>query len=83
MAARMEILKATIHEFVKDDCPRMAAALSYYTMFSLPGLLILVLLMAGLIADPERLQDQIVGQVGTVAGAGAACLLYTSDAADE
>lgn len=64
----MGILKATIAEFVRDDCPRMAAALSYYTVFSLPGVLLLVLVAAGLFADPEALRGRLLGQVRTLVG---------------
>ena len=68
----MGILKATLKEFVSDDCPRMAAALSYYTMFSLPGLLILVMLMAGLFADPEDLRGRILEQIQVLIGTAGA-----------
>lgn len=68
----MNILKATIEEFFKDDCPRMAAALSYYTVFSLPALLILVIMIAGQFADPEALRAQILQQLQVLIGQGAA-----------
>ena len=64
----MAILKATLAQFTKDDCPRMAAALSYYTIFSLPGLLILVMLAARPFADPEALRGRLLGQVRTLVG---------------
>ncbi|MEJ2504557.1 MAG: YihY/virulence factor BrkB family protein [Gemmatimonadota bacterium] len=38
-----ELSKATFRNFMRDECPRMAAALSYYTVISLPALLGLVL----------------------------------------
>lgn len=68
----MGILKATIREFMRDDCPRMAAALSYYTVFSLPALLLIVLLVAGLFADPERLQGEILFRLNALIGPSAA-----------
>jgi len=68
----MGILKDTIREFLKDDCPRMAAALSYYTMFSMPALLILVMLIAGVFADPDALQGRIMEQMEALIGRGAA-----------
>lgn len=64
----MQILKSTLGGFLKDECPRLAAALSYYTMFSLPGLLILVMLLAGLFADPEDLRGRLLQQVRTLVG---------------
>lgn len=68
----MKILKTTIAEFLKDECPRMAAALSYYTVFSLPALLLLVLLVAGIFEDPERLRGQISEQTEMLIGPDAA-----------
>lgn len=71
-AERMGILKQTIGEFLRDDCPRMAAAISYYTVFSLPGLLLFVMLVAGFFADPEALRTRILEPVGVLVGADAA-----------
>lgn len=68
----MKILKSTVKEFLKDDCPRMAAALSYYTVFSLPALLILVMLIAGVFADPTDLQGRILSEMRTAIGPAAA-----------
>lgn len=68
----MQILKDTVSEFMADDCPRMAAALSYYTIFALPGLLILVMMVAGLFADPADLRGQVVHQIQTLMGPSAA-----------
>jgi membrane protein len=68
----MEILKATVHEFLDDDCPRMAAALSYYTVFSLPAVLIVVLVVAGLFADPTDITGQLLGEMRRLIGPDAA-----------
>ncbi len=68
----MRILKSTVEEFLDDDCPRMAAAMSYYTVFSLPALLIVVLLIAGVFADPADIQGRLLRQMQAVIGPGAA-----------
>ncbi|HUG39197.1 MAG TPA: YihY/virulence factor BrkB family protein [Longimicrobiales bacterium] len=65
----MRILEETAREFLRDDCPRMAAALSYYTMFSLPGLLLLIMLFAGLFADPEEIRSRILEPIRVLIGA--------------
>ena len=51
LAARdgLQLVKRSGKEFFKGDGPRHAAALSYYTVFSLGPLLALVLLRAGVI----------------------------------
>lgn len=50
----------------------MAAALSYYTFFSLPPLLILLLLLAGTLADPDDVQGAILQQIRNLVGPGGA-----------
>lgn len=62
------LLKRTASEFVNDECPRMAAALSYYTVFSLPALLVLILLVAGAVWDPEDVRGQLAAQIDAVMG---------------
>jgi len=49
----------------------MAAALSYYTVFSLPPLLLLVLMVLGLVVDPSEVQGRISSEVAATLGAGA------------
>ena len=66
------LMKHTAVDFWNDDCPRMAAALSYYTVFSLPGLLILLVTIAGFIWDPNDVRGAIEGQMRTLVGPDAA-----------
>jgi membrane protein len=48
------IAKKTLREFTKDQCPDLAAALTYYAVLSLfPAMLALVSLL-GLFGDPEK-----------------------------
>jgi membrane protein len=62
------MLKRTGKEFIADDCPRMAAALSYYTVFALPPLLILILTVVGIVFDPAQVQEAMRGQIGDMVG---------------
>lgn len=61
-------LKRSAKDFWADHCPRMAAALSYYTIFSLPPLLILLIMVAGLAMNPEEVQSAIEAQIGGLIG---------------
>ncbi len=61
-------LKRSALDFWKDDCPRKSAAMSYYTVFSLPPLLILIITIAGLALDPEEVQTAIEAQMGSLIG---------------
>jgi membrane protein len=65
------ILRQTLTEFSQDECPRLAAALAYYAVFSLPALLALIVAIAGLFADKEQVtgrltsyMEQTMGQTG-------------------
>lgn len=71
------ILKATFREFLDDDAPRLAAALSYYTIFSLPPLLILVIMVAGFFFDPQDIQGRVVQEIGAAMGEEGAAQVRT------
>ena len=58
------LLKQTFKDFSDDECPMRAAALSYYTAFSLPALLVLVVLIAGAFLDPEQVQRALTSETG-------------------
>lgn len=64
----MEIVKQTFRDFLDDHCTRLAAALSYYTIFSLPPLLILLMLILGAVLDPQDVERLVEGQVGSLMG---------------
>ena len=66
------LLWGTIMAFFSDDCSSMAAALSFYTFFSLPALMTLLLTLVGRVADPEQLQKAIIGEVGGLIGTSGA-----------
>jgi len=58
----------TLSEFVSDGCGSMAAALSYYTIFSLPPLLVLLMLIVGTFTEPVTLHDLLSSQIGALLG---------------
>jgi membrane protein len=67
------ILKRAFKDFSQDECPRMAAAISYYTLFSMPPLLVLILMLTGVFVDSslveQRIQTEMAGVLGS-SGAG-------------
>jgi membrane protein len=62
------LLKTSVREFIDDDCPTMAAALSYYTVFSLPPLLVLILLLVGAVMDPQDVQGSLETNLQSLMG---------------
>src|SRR5262245_46002252 len=63
------ILYETVSEFVAERAPRMAAALAFYTMFSLAPLLIFAVALTGLVFGQDAAEGKIVGQLQGVVGA--------------
>lgn len=63
------LMWAALYKFFSDNCSTMAAALSFYTFFSLPALLTLLLTLVGRVMDPTQVQEAIIAQVGGLIGA--------------
>jgi len=69
------LLKDTYDEWNEDKAPRLAAALSYYTLFSLAPLLVIAIAVAGLVFGQEAVQGELFGQIrGFVGDIGAAAI---------
>jgi membrane protein len=83
VTSSLGLIKQTVRDFTNDDCPTMAAALSYYTVFSLPPLLVLILFLVGAVLDPQDVQGSIETQIGNLMGpAGGAQVRSILEAAD-
>ncbi len=50
----------------------MSAALAFYTIFALPGLLIIVVSVAGLVFETQSVEDEVIRQVGSLLGTDSA-----------
>ena len=72
------VLKSSATEFSNNNSFRHAAALSYYTIFSLPPLLLIVITVASAAYGGEALTGQIYGQIKGLVGADAAKFLQES-----
>lgn len=62
------LLRTTVKEWIENDAPVQAAALSYYTAFSIAPLLVIAVAVAGFLFGEEaargEVKEQIVGLVG-------------------
>jgi Virulence factor BrkB/Putative Actinobacterial Holin-X, holin superfamily III len=63
-----ELCKATFTQWSADKPFQLAAALAYYTLFSLAPLLIIVIAIAGLVFGHEAAQNHIVSTLQGVVG---------------
>ena len=66
------LIKNTFSEWSEDKASRLAAALAYYTIFSIPPLLIIAIAIAGQVFGQEAAQNQIVAQFSSLIGADSA-----------
>jgi membrane protein len=58
----------TVEAFVADRCPQMAAAISFYAIFSLPPLLVLVIMVIEPFLRPETVTQVIESGAGQLIG---------------
>lgn len=72
------ILKTTAGEFMTNNSLRHAAALSYYTIFSLPPLLLIVITVASSVYGSEAVTGQVYGQLRGFIGPDSAKFLQDS-----
>src|SRR5690606_25022854 len=65
---RWREVKTVARSFRDDRIPRKAAALSYYTVFSLAPLLVIAVAIVGLIFGAEAARDRIVSEFRSLIG---------------
>src|SRR5262245_10372968 len=63
------LIKESISAWVDDYAPSMGAAISYYTLFSIAPLLVIVIGIAGIVFGAEAAQGAIVAQLEGLIGA--------------
>lgn len=71
----LEFFQKVFEEWNNDKVTRLAASLSYFTVFSLAPLLVVVIAVAGLIFGQDIVQQQIVAQVASLIGPDGAKLI--------
>lgn len=70
-----EVLKQTIKEYGEDKLSRLAAALAYFTIFSIAPVLVIIISVAGLILGQQAVQNEIAGQIEGLVGSEAAIMI--------
>ena len=68
----MRYLTKTVNRFIDDDCSSLAAALAYYTTFSIAPLLLIVISIVGVIFGLKAVQADIQAQIQGLVGPEAA-----------
>ncbi|GAB4333653.1 MAG: YihY/virulence factor BrkB family protein [Flammeovirgaceae bacterium] len=62
------LLKNTIRRYFADDCLSYSSSIAFYTIFSLPALLIFVVLVAGTVFGEDSVKDELLKQIEVLAG---------------
>jgi membrane protein len=65
------LIKQSAKDFLEDDCMDAAAALSYYTIFSLPAILVLLLTLVSVVMNPSDVRGGLEGQLQSMMGPNA------------
>ena len=63
-----QLAKKSVVAWIDDYAPSMGAAISYYTVFSIAPLMIIVIAVAGFVWGREAVQGEIVGQLSGMIG---------------
>ena len=72
-----KLLGDAISEFIDDKGMKMAAALSYYTAFSIGPMLLIVISFVGLFFGEDKARIEIVGEANKLIGTDGANMLNT------
>ncbi len=68
MSSVIEIVGETFHEWSEDKVSRLSAALAYYTVFSIPPLMVVAIGIASVFTDRATIEEQVVSQAGSLMG---------------
>ena len=63
------IIKECSHEFVEDNAMKLSASLSYYTIFAIGPLLLVIITLIGIFVDKTLVTHTIGGQIQSLLGA--------------
>lgn len=67
-----KITKQTVSDFINDKVLKLSAALAYYTIFSLPGLIIIVVWVSDIFYGDKAVEGTVYGQIAGLVGKEAA-----------
>jgi len=71
------LLRKTAAKWWRDNAMRLSAALSYYTVFSLAPLLVVVTGIAGLVFSEHTVEQELLGQVQALIGPDVAVAVHS------
>ena len=67
-----KIIKLSIHDFIEDKVLKLSAALAFYTIFSLPAMLIIIIAISDFFYGRRAIEGTIYDQIASFVGRDAA-----------
>lgn len=67
-----QILRQTVNDFMDDKVLKLSAALSYYTIFSIAPMLIVIITLCDVFLGKEAIEGSVYGQINDMVGNEAA-----------
>ena len=68
LRATWDVLKQTVLNFFQDDSFSYASSIAFYTIFSLPAILIISLSVGATVYERDVVQEELINQVGRLIG---------------
>jgi membrane protein len=72
MANTWKIFKQSVEEFFNDNCIKLSASLSYYTIFALGPTLIIIISLSGIFFGRDAVEGKLFGEIRSLIGDSAA-----------
>jgi membrane protein len=72
MTNTWKIFKQAVEEFLNDNCIKLSASLSYYTIFALGPMLIVIISFAGIFLGRDAVEGKLYSQIKSLIGSEAA-----------
>ncbi|HET7625152.1 MAG TPA: YihY/virulence factor BrkB family protein [Verrucomicrobiae bacterium] len=72
------LIKTSGSHWVEDKASRLGAAISYYTVFAIPPLFVIVIFIASLVMNPNTVRSAMMSQVGGLIGQQGAHAIETA-----
>src|SRR5437868_15093320 len=63
-----QTFKKAVPEFINDSAVTWSASLSYYTFFSLPPIIIVIITFSGFFFGKDAMEGQVYGQIQQLVG---------------
>ncbi len=73
-----EFIKDVFNKFIDDKCPKLGAALSFYTIFSIAPIIVISIAVAAVIFGREAARGEVIEQIHSLVGYEGAKVIQTA-----